>query len=82
MVRKTLLNKIPKAQTIKTKLNSAKIKAISAGKEIEDTANRRLTLGEDSTMPQTVKELVCRTHFKEEEKQEKRMLVQVNKRTP
>ena len=54
MVRKTLLNRIPKAQTIKTKLNSPKIKAISARKEIEDQTNRRVTLGDDSTMPKAV----------------------------
>ena len=71
MVRKTVLNRIPKAQTIKTKLNSTKIKAISARKEIEDKINRHVTLGEDSTMPKTVKELVCRTHFKKKEKEEK-----------
>ena len=54
MVRKTLLNRIPKAQTIKTKLNSPKIKAISARKEIEDQTNRHVTLGDNSTMPKAV----------------------------
>ena len=81
MVRKNLLNKIPKAQTNKTKLNSTKIKAISAMKELEDKVSRHVTLGEDSAMSKTVKELVCRTHLNKKEKEEKQMLIQVNEKT-